>query len=147
MWEFSEWQWHRERNCNRWCWAARMQPFRIDCRKGKQYTTENSALEEQLFIWWMFCYQFYRSSTWLFLYGRHSNEGKSLDITPQKIKLFIYRLINKCTYSPKCYWIFTIRWTHVRQWIHNSEYDFAFAHKVTHDLMEEMARQKTKILT
>lgn len=26
----------------------------------------------------------------------------------------------------------------------NSEYDFAFAHKVTHDLMEEMARTKNK---
>lgn len=39
--------------------------------------------------------------------------------------------------------IFTIRWTHVRKWIHNSEYDFTYARKVTHDLMEEMDRQKT----
>lgn len=43
----------------------------------------------------------------------------------------------------KTYWIFTIRWTHVRKWIHNSEYDFASASKVTHDLTEEMDRQKT----
>ena len=81
--------------------------------------------------------------TFFFFFGRHSNGGMTLDITPQKIKLFINRLINKCIYSPKHYWIFTIQWTHVRKWIHNSEYDFAYAHKVTHDLTEEMDRQET----